>query len=57
VLALKDDEIVPVDRGAQFSPFRWDNRDGRITLAGDAAHAMLPRKAVPVQIPSELTMR
>ena len=43
-MALKDDEVVPVDAGAQFSPYHWDNRGGRITLAGDAAHAMLPRK-------------
>ena len=48
-LALNDDEIVPVDPGAQFSPFQWDNRDGRVTLAGDAAHAMLPRKLPPSQ--------
>ena len=45
VLGLKDDEVVPVDSGTQFSPYQWDNRDGRITLAGDAAHAMLPRKS------------
>lgn len=44
VLALPEDEIIPVDPGAQFSPYHWDNRSGRVTLAGDAAHSMLPRK-------------
>ncbi|KIW96496.1 uncharacterized protein Z519_03565 [Cladophialophora bantiana CBS 173.52] len=28
----------------QFAPFPWDNTDGRVTLAGDAAHAMLPHR-------------
>ncbi len=46
-LALKEDEIVHVDRGAQFSPYHWDSKAGRVTLAGDAAHAMLPRKSSP----------
>lgn len=43
-LALGDDEVVPVDAGQQWAPFQWDNRGGRATLAGDAAHSMLPRK-------------
>ena len=44
-LSLGDEEIIPIDTGVQFSPFRWDNRGGKVSLAGDAAHAMLPRKA------------
>ena len=43
-LALPDDDIIPIDRGQQWAPFPWDNRDGRVTLAGDAAHSMLPRE-------------
>ncbi|KAK6380699.1 hypothetical protein LTS17_004899 [Exophiala oligosperma] len=43
-LALGDDEVVPVDAGQQWAPFQWDNRGGRATLAGDAAHSMLPHR-------------
>ncbi|EXJ73137.1 uncharacterized protein A1O5_04286 [Cladophialophora psammophila CBS 110553] len=28
----------------QFAPFPGDNTDGRVTLAGDAAHVMLPHR-------------
>ncbi|KAJ9608059.1 hypothetical protein H2200_007047 [Cladophialophora chaetospira] len=43
-LALKADEVVHVDSGAQFAPYPWNNKDGKVTLAGDAAHAMLPHR-------------
>ncbi|KAF2230539.1 FAD/NAD(P)-binding domain-containing protein [Viridothelium virens] len=41
---IKDDTILPVDVGHQWSPSQWDNRGGKITLAGDAAHSMLPHR-------------
>jgi 2-polyprenyl-6-methoxyphenol hydroxylase-like FAD-dependent oxidoreductase len=46
VLALEPDDAIPVDVGAQFSPDKanWDNHGGRLSLAGDAAHAMMPRE-------------
>ncbi|KAF7531556.1 hypothetical protein G7054_g8781 [Neopestalotiopsis clavispora] len=37
--------VIPIYAGQQWSPLTpkaWDNRDGRATLAGDAAHSMLP---------------
>lgn len=43
-LALEDDEVVPLDAGQQWVPYPWKNHDGRVTLAGDAAHSMLPRE-------------
>lgn len=45
-LALSDDalEQVPVFPGAQWAPtMKWDNHGGKLTLAGDSAHSMLPR--------------
>lgn len=42
-LAIDDDLVLPIDRGQQWKPIAWDNRGGKITLAGDAAHCMLPR--------------
>ena len=32
--------VIPSDRVSVWSPVRWDNHEGRVTLAGDAAHAM-----------------
>ncbi|KAK3645381.1 hypothetical protein LTR56_009108 [Elasticomyces elasticus] len=44
-LALGDDTILPIYPGQQWAPTdAWDNRDGRVTLAGDAAHSMLPHR-------------
>jgi 2-polyprenyl-6-methoxyphenol hydroxylase-like FAD-dependent oxidoreductase len=40
--ALPDDTILPADPGQQWSPIQWDNHNGSITIAGDAAHSMLP---------------
>ena len=34
---------VTYDSIAYWIPVLWDNRDGRATLCGDAAHAMTPR--------------
>ncbi|KAI9658620.1 MAG: hypothetical protein M1821_002180 [Bathelium mastoideum] len=41
---ISDDADLPVDAGYQWSPRPWNNRDGRMTLAGDAAHPMLPHR-------------
>ncbi|EHK23393.1 uncharacterized protein TRIVIDRAFT_64161 [Trichoderma virens Gv29-8] len=37
---LPDDLEVPDDSVKMWSPVPWDNHDGRVTLAGDAAHAI-----------------
>ena len=34
---------ITYDSIAYWIPIPWDNRDGRATLCGDAAHAMTPR--------------
>lgn len=44
-LKLGDDDSIPIYPGQQWSPdMPWDNHGGRVTLAGDAAHSMVPRK-------------
>lgn len=44
-LKLADNDSIPIYPGQQWSPdMPWDNSDGRVTLAGDAAHSMVPRK-------------
>ena len=43
-LAIDDKVILPLDQGSQWKPIWWDNLGGKVTLAGDAAHSMLPRK-------------
>lgn len=43
-LWIPDDTRITYDRIAYWIPIPWDNRDGRATLCGDAAHAMTPRK-------------
>ncbi|KAK5741894.1 hypothetical protein LTR17_003642 [Elasticomyces elasticus] len=44
-LALGDDTVLPIYPGQQWAPTDpWDNRDGRVTVAGDAAHSMLPHR-------------
>ena len=43
-LALPKDEIMSVYPAQQWAPtMKWDNHGGKVTLAGDAAHSMLPR--------------
>lgn len=42
---VKDDTFIPYDRLKHWpNPVRWDNHGGRVTLAGDAAHPMVPCK-------------
>lgn len=43
-VALPEDEILPIDQSPQWAPTEWDNCRGTVTLAGDAAHSMLPRE-------------
>ena len=44
-LALKDDADLPVFSAGQWAPtMKWDNYGGRVALAGDAAHPMLPHR-------------
>uniref|UniRef100_A0A093USH3 Zeaxanthin epoxidase, chloroplastic n=1 Tax=Talaromyces marneffei PM1 TaxID=1077442 RepID=A0A093USH3_TALMA len=50
-VALPDDEILPIDQSQQWAPIEWDNRRGTVTLAGDAAHSMLPRESHPSYFP------
>ncbi|KAK5047212.1 hypothetical protein LTR84_006734 [Exophiala bonariae] len=42
--ALPVDSILPADAGQQWSPVSWDNHEGTVTIAGDAAHSMLPNR-------------
>jgi 2-polyprenyl-6-methoxyphenol hydroxylase-like FAD-dependent oxidoreductase len=41
---MPDDTKITYDKMAYWVPVPWDNRNGRVTLAGDAAHPMTPRK-------------
>lgn len=44
-LAVSDDAELPIYSGQQWAPtMTWDNYGGKVTLAGDAAHSMLPRE-------------
>ncbi|MCJ1250307.1 hypothetical protein MMC30_007533 [Trapelia coarctata] len=43
-LWIPDDTRITYDRIAYWIPIPWDNRDGRATLCGDAAHAMTPHR-------------
>ncbi|KAL8722376.1 MAG: hypothetical protein Q9181_007501, partial [Wetmoreana brouardii] len=44
-LKLRDGEILPVYPGQQWAPtMPWDNYGGKVTLAGDAAHSMVPQR-------------
>ena len=42
-LGLDENTKLPADPAVQWVPIPWDNRNGMVTLAGDAAHPMLPR--------------
>ncbi|KAE9368194.1 monooxygenase [Stipitochalara longipes BDJ] len=44
VLWMPDDTKITYDKMAYWVPVRWDNHDGRVTLAGDAAHPMTPHR-------------
>jgi 2-polyprenyl-6-methoxyphenol hydroxylase-like FAD-dependent oxidoreductase len=41
---MPEDTKITYDKMAYWVPVPWDNHDGRVTLAGDAAHPMTPRK-------------
>lgn len=43
--AIANDALIPVFPGKQWAPtMEWDTHGGRVTLAGDAAHSMLPHR-------------
>ena len=47
-LWVSEETVIPFDRIAHWeNPVKWNNFGGRITLAGDAAHPMAPRKLLP----------
>ncbi|KAF2170151.1 hypothetical protein M409DRAFT_19757 [Zasmidium cellare ATCC 36951] len=44
-VAVSDDAVIPIFPGRQWAPtMEWDNSGGKVTLAGDAAHSMLPHR-------------
>ena len=46
-LAVDENEVMPVYPGQQWAPtMKWDNHGGKVTIAGDAAHSMLPRESL-----------
>ena len=49
-LWIKDDTFIPKDTLRYWAdPVGWDNRSGKITLSGDSAHPMTPRKLTTQQ--------
>lgn len=43
---VKEDTQIPMDAGAYWGKAKkWDNRQGRMTVSGDASHPMTPRKS------------
>jgi 2-polyprenyl-6-methoxyphenol hydroxylase-like FAD-dependent oxidoreductase len=44
VMWIPNDTKTTYDTMAYWVPVPWDTHDGRVTLAGDAAHPMTPRK-------------
>lgn len=44
LLSLPDDAVIWSERLAQWPTVAWDNKQGTVTLAGDAAHPMTYRK-------------
>ncbi|KAF1850080.1 FAD/NAD(P)-binding domain-containing protein [Cucurbitaria berberidis CBS 394.84] len=44
-LAVKEGTQIPLDKGTYWGrASKWDNRAGRMTLCGDAAHPMTPHR-------------
>lgn len=43
-MAIAADATIWCDRLAEWRTEPWDNRNGRVTLAGDAAHPMTYRE-------------
>lgn len=42
VFATKEDTHIPQDHLSWWEPIPWNNHCGKVTLAGDAAHPMMP---------------
>lgn len=51
-LWMPDDTLVTYDPLGYWSPVARDSKGGRVTLAGDAAHAMTPRKIARPHMPN-----
>jgi 2-polyprenyl-6-methoxyphenol hydroxylase-like FAD-dependent oxidoreductase len=48
---VPDGTDIPADISTYWAnPVKWDNRGGRITLAGDSAHPIPPCKSAPVNV-------
>lgn len=48
-LWVKEGTKIPLDSGTYWERAApWDNRDGKMTLCGDAAHPMTPREYFPL---------
>lgn len=47
LLSLPDDAVIWCERLSQWPTVEWDNKQGSVTLAGDAAHPMTYRKHDP----------
>lgn len=56
-LAAGETGTLGCERLAQWPTVAWDNRQGRITLAGDAAHPMTYRQYAPLRDPTVSLMR
>lgn len=42
---VKEDTQIPMDAGTYWEKAKkWDNRQGRLTISGDASHPMTPRR-------------
>lgn len=54
---IPDDTLVLKDQLKIWKPVKWDNHGGRVTLCGDAAHAMTFRKYTVSAIPMHIVLR
>ena len=50
-LSVPKDVNISCERLSEWRTIAWDNHQGKVTLAGDAAHPMTFRKALPILLP------